>query len=648
MRSQTWILATTLIAAPAAAQIKTDGVPAAIAGDLRTELVPLEFVQPPDVGAYLAADAARTELGPLRYGALMPCDVDLFTDGVWDELEDGTVVWRFKVYSPGAKTIGLEFDDFWIPEGAQIHLYNDTLETVYGSYTAVNNQPHEEIAFEPFPGDHVIFEYQQPAGTLENPRLSLGTVIYDYRGVYGLEAFDGEQGGSGDGSCFTNVNCPEGDPFDPQKRATFRTFSNGGLCSGALINNTAEDATQYAYTAWHCGQGSNTVFTFNYQTATCSGGSAPQNETVSGATNLVSHQGSDNRLLRINNQIPPSYQAFFAGWRKSTANPTFTMSMNHPSGGPKKIAIDNNGAFKTNVNFQGIGLVNVWRCDWNVGSSAGGASGGPLFDNGGRIIGTLSGGPGGSCPSITYFGRKHVFWNSANVAQYLDPAGTGQTTLEGFDPFGGGAGAFPVVDTVAPALIQTVTPNSPVVVSVAGSGFDEHDSVLLDGVTLTPAEYTQVSDTLITVPLFPPFKIGGYKIDVVEGPITATANVGTSFALTATIDLVDSDPGFLSSTKPSKIYMGGFPFDTVYLTGSLSNVPSSFPGIAELGIGNNGIELVIIGIYTVDALTGYAEADVLLPLPSGTKVYFQAGNLSNIFGTFPLEMSNIEVGTVLF
>ncbi|QDU66679.1 trypsin-like peptidase domain-containing protein [Engelhardtia mirabilis] len=652
MRSQSWILVSALLAAPAAAQIESEGSPMAVLQDLRTDGVPIEFVQPPDVGAYLADDEVRPPL-PLRYGALMPVSINPADNGVWDELADGTMVWRFKVYSPGAKSIGLEFDDFWLPDGAEIYLYDDTLETVFGAFTSINNQPHEQIAFAPFPGDSVIFEYVQPTGVEDGARLSLGTVIYDYRNVFNLEAeLDAQAaqaGGSGaGGSCTVNVNCSEGDAWEQQKRATVRTLSNGGLCSGALVNNTAGDGTPYVYTAWHCNQGSNTVFRFNYQTANCNGGSAPTNQNVSGATNLVNHQSSDGRLLRINNSIPNNYLPFYAGWRNTSTNPTFAMSMNHPAGGPKKICVDNNGATKTTANFQGIGNVSVWRCFWNVGESQGGSSGGPLFDNNGRAIGALSGGPGGTCVATTYFGRLNVFWSNANVAQYLDPLGTGATAIAGLDPFGGGPGSFPTVDSISPTSIQTVSPNSPVVATLTGTGFDGATAVEVDGTPLPASDYAIVNDTTITVTLYPPYKVGTYVINVVEGLLDDSINLGSSFALVPTIDLVNSSPAFLTSTSPAEIYMGGFPLETVYLTGSLSNVPSAFPGVVNLGIGNNGLQLVIIGIFTVDPLLGYAKTEVNLPLPAGTTVYFQAANLSAIFPTFPLTASNIETGVVLF
>ena len=296
-----------LLAGAASAQIKSDGLPASLTSALSPANVPVEFVQPPDVEALKLEDEVAG-YRPLRYGALLPVDVGAESHGVWDTTDAGGQVWRFRVHSPGAYSIGLEFDDFVLPEGAAVFMYDPTFETIYGAYGAINNQPNGEILMEPFPGDEVVFEYHQPADVSGQPELHLGTVIYDYRNVNQLTDEDiAELTGVAFGSCLVDVNCPQGDGWNLQKRSVVRTLSGGGLCSGALINNTAEDGTAYVYTADHCGQSSNTTFRFNYQSSGCGTGPTPTNQNISGCTLLATTGTFDSRLLRLNNTIPPSY-----------------------------------------------------------------------------------------------------------------------------------------------------------------------------------------------------------------------------------------------------------------------------------------------------------------------------------------------------
>jgi hypothetical protein len=643
----------------AAAQIAGAGVPAALELGLDPAAAPVVFVAPPDVGAYLAEDEVRGPF-PLRYGALLDVDVELSRDGLWDLLPDGRYVWRFRVLSPGAHSIGLEFSEFTLPEGGQVFLYDETLGTVHGAYGAENNQPNGQLQIAPFPGDSVIFEYVQPAVVHEAPRLRLGTVIYDYRGLFELEqalaADDGAQGGSGaGGSCLVNVNCPDGDPYPLQKRATLRTLSGGSLCSGALINNTANSGVGYVLTAWHCGQGSNTVFRFNYQSSTCGGTGGPTSQQVSGCTPLLSYQESDGRLLRINNTIPGSYNPYFAGWSRSTTNPTFALSMHHPSGGPKKICIDPNGAFKTTTPFSGIGNVISWRCDWTVGDTEGGSSGGPLFDQNGRLRGGLTGGPGGTCPQIDYYGRLYTFWNNVDLAQYLDPQGTGTTEWDGFDPQnpggGGGPTGLPEISAISPAFITAVNPVSPLTVTLTGSGFDGLTDVKIDGVSIStfPPQFTVVNDTTLTISLGAPFQVGSRTIEVLEGSASDAISLPVTFNLTPTIDLISSDPNFLITLVPLQIYMGGLPNDLHFLLVSGSNLPTVVPGIFSAAIGNNFASLFLVNNYVVNPATGWTLATLPVSgLPIGTKLYFQSGSISALFPALPLTMSNVESGTVLF
>ncbi|QDU66677.1 hypothetical protein [Engelhardtia mirabilis] len=656
MRSTTLLFALLAGQGLASAQLESEGLPAAIFAGLTPDQVPIQFVQPPDVSAYLAQDAARTAAGPLRYGALLDVSIDPTTHGVWDRLPDGSLVWRLLLFSPGAKSIGLEFREFWLPDGAQVHLYDESLEVVHGAFTSINNQPHGQIQLAPFPGDRVVFEYLQPPDVRTTARLELGTVIYDYRDLFALEtqlAGATPTGGSGDGACLIDVDCPEGDPFELQKRATVRTLSGGGLCSGALLNTTAQDGAGYVLTAWHCGQGANTVFRFNYQLDGCGSGALPETQELAGCTVLASDNPSDGRLLRISTAIPASYAPYFSGWSRSTTNPSLGLSMHHPGGGVKKLSIDADGATKTTLFIIGIGNVPSWRCVFSGGFQDG-SSGGPLFDQGGRHRGFLSGGPNVACPVEAYFGRLYTFWDNVDLSPWLDPTGTGLTAIDGFDPDnprGGPPGTDPKIDSLSPASIQAVEADSPVAVTLSGTGFEGVTSVEVDGVPLSafPPEFSVPDNSTLIVTLKPPFDLGSKHIKVIEGALTAEVDLPVDLNGEPTIDLVSSDPNFLISAFPLEIYMGAQPNDAVFLLVSTSLVPTSLPGLFEASIGNGFADLFLVNNFLVSGASGYAKVEIpIAGLPTGTKLYFQAAVLAAVAPTLPLAMSNVESGTVLF
>ncbi|MBL8861584.1 MAG: trypsin-like peptidase domain-containing protein [Planctomycetes bacterium] len=461
-----------LLGATAAAQTSLGGLPVGLVQDLGTP-APVIAAPTPDVAAYLAEDEERRHR-PLRYGALVGLGLDL-ADGTWTTLRDGSRVWRIQIVAPGAKSVALEFDQFELPEGARLYVYDEEVETVLGAYTRENRHEDGSFVFEPFPGERLTLELDLPAGAPE-PLLRTSALIHDYRDIFGLMSgavtVGGSDGGTESvGACLIDVNCPQGASWENQKRATLRTLSNGALCSGALLNNTANDATRYVLTADHCGQTTNTVFTFRYQTSGCSTGGAPTNMTVSGCTVLTTSGTYDSRLLRITPAIPNSYQPYYAGWSRSTQNATMAFALGHPSGGPKKISIDGNGTSSQTTQ---------WRVTWSQGTLEGGSSGGPLFDQNGRVRGPACCVNDFVCSGQTaYFGKFSGFYTANALAQWLDPAGLNPTTLNGFDP----------LICALPTTTCFTSPNSVgpgATISIYGSQFVSENDFNLQCVGLPP------------------------------------------------------------------------------------------------------------------------------------------------------------------
>lgn len=85
---------------------------------------------------------------------------------------------------------------------------------------------------------------------------------------------------------------------------------------------------------------------------------------------------------------------------------------------------------------------------WDMGTTAAGSSGSPLFDKDGRIVGGLSGG-NSFCSNHAedYFFSLNKIWNSANpgaekVVSTLDPSGQKRRTCEGSESSTGNAPKF--------------------------------------------------------------------------------------------------------------------------------------------------------------------------------------------------------------
>lgn len=402
--------------------------------------VPVFQMPEVDVATLLAEDEINhaTKLGPFRFGETMDVDIEFHNSGVWSTLPNGDRVWRLIVSSPEAYSLNFVFDGFHMPEGATFHVYNNRGENILGAFTAENNFESGDFATYLIPGDNATLEYFEPAAVSGQGTLGISQVIHAYRDILNDRNFGTGRGGSS-GACNNNVVCPEGNPWENEINAVTRIVLGGGLCSGSLITDVPQSGTPYYLTANHCiqgaGSGGNWVFNFNYQTATCNGSTAPNNQSLTGCVIRANNSGSDFALLQLNNTPPANYGVFYAGWDRSGTAPSESVCIHHPAGDPKKISFDEDPA--TSTNWQGAAC---WRiADWEDGTTEGGSSGSPLFDQNHRIIGQLFGGQASCSNNVNdYYGRFAVSWDGSSssnrLRDWLDPQNTGTSTMDGFDP----------------------------------------------------------------------------------------------------------------------------------------------------------------------------------------------------------------------
>ena len=114
---------------------------------------------------------------PYQHGVETPLDLGFENAGQWRRLPDGGRLWRLRITSEGARSLNLIYDDFWMPEGARLFLYNEDRSVVFGAFTARNNKAHGGFATDLVPGAVTILEYYEPAGVDAPGRLHIATVV---------------------------------------------------------------------------------------------------------------------------------------------------------------------------------------------------------------------------------------------------------------------------------------------------------------------------------------------------------------------------------------------------------------------------------------------------------------------------------------
>jgi len=416
-------------------------------------LEPPVFVQtaPLDMAAIEAEDAqweAERAAGMLkigrRFGIEFEVQYDLYNSGTWTYFPDGSELWRLGVECPDALTINLIFDRYHLPAGATLYIYNAYKRDLIGGFTNYNNQDDYAFATDVVDGDRIIIEYYQPANTEFEAELRLGTIVHGYRGtlIY-------DKGFGHSQSCQRNTICPEGVGWENEIRSVFALYVGGQeLCSGAILNNTANDKTPYALTANHCyvSNITNAVFRFRWESATCTPSTNNTNyKTMSGCAVKVrtntNTSATDCMLLQLNQAIPADYDVYFAGWSRATTAPTSAVCIHHPALDIKKITLSSNISAVTSP-------IRGWRAYWPPNScTEGGSSGSPLFDQNHRVVGQEQGGPAcdyayqcASSSNYDTYGRLDVSWTMTNqvsstyfLKDFLDPLNLDPITLDGLD-----------------------------------------------------------------------------------------------------------------------------------------------------------------------------------------------------------------------
>lgn len=281
---------------------------------------------------------------------------------------------------------------------------------------------------------------------------------------------------SGSGPCMVNERCDVGRRWEAQAAgvAAIVEHHTASICTGTLINSLGSGKPRQLFlTAYHCVRsrvedGAFDVsdnflpwsFLFNWQSDSCAGNDVPSSrahaggiDSVYGATIRAYGNDTDFALLEIHEQIPAQFSVYYAGWDATGVRPNMSLIIHHPTSDLKKITLDYDApktwSFGGDDYYQIIfGERRVWTSPhwfierYEVGSTEGGSSGGPLFNWEGRLIGVLHGGYADcQLPKQDWYGKLVNQWDEdarwfqhglhGALSRWLDPSGSGVRITDG-------------------------------------------------------------------------------------------------------------------------------------------------------------------------------------------------------------------------
>ncbi|NII26067.1 T9SS type A sorting domain-containing protein [Pseudoflavitalea sp. X16] len=379
-------------------------------------------IAPPDTNAIKQRelqDKKGAVVKPFRFAEPVPVNINVAKLIQWNE--DGKFAFgRFSISAKGARSLSINFNDFYLPEGTELFIYNEDGSMITGPVTEKENTKKAVWGSAVYKGEVLIVEVKTPLITKSDIRLNVNNVAYGYKEIFGF---------GNSAACNINVLCPQGTGWEQERNAVALILDGLGtiLCSGALVANTCDLNLPYFLTANHCLVGDVTQwrFIFQYWSATC----APSQDDFTsllfnGSTLRANSAATDFALLELNNAPDANSGLAYAGWSRNTTGITQTTIIHHPAGDVMKISRDNNAPTAVNVGVQ------AWQVVLDEGTTNGGSSGAPYFNQDHRIIaqhlGTANNHPD-ACVDLTKFGgRFDLSWagggtNATGLRNWLDP-----------------------------------------------------------------------------------------------------------------------------------------------------------------------------------------------------------------------------------
>lgn len=421
------------------------GTPAA----LLPELAEVERLALPevDLAAARRADEARVQNGRSpHYAVALEVDVSPWQEeDKWELVGDDQARWRLRLTSPGALSLNLAFSHYRMPPGGRLTLLATDGHPLVRPFTHRDNEEHGQLWTPPVLTDDLIVEVMVPVDRLDELELQLVKVHHGYAGFGEKEPKSGP--------CQLDAACSRSEVWgDPARSVALISVAGVSFCSGFLVNNTALDGRPLLITAQHCGvnrrNGPSVVVFWNHESPVCRDGGEALDGPVgnlsqfqTGAIFRALHRASDLVLLELDDPPPAAFKVFYAGWDRSPADPQRTVAIHHPNTDVKRVSFDHDRAlttlyFRDEPHARGTHLrIGAWE----QGTTEGGSSGAPLFNQDLRVVGQLHGGYA-TCDDrrADWFGRLSAAWDGdgrpgTRLSDWLDPLATGTLTLDGLD-----------------------------------------------------------------------------------------------------------------------------------------------------------------------------------------------------------------------
>ncbi len=130
-----------------------------------------------------ARQQERDDNVPFRFGEGFDTRITL-ADGEWTDTENGRL-WTMAIESKGAYSINFVFNDFYLPEGAELYISNEEGDMLYGPVTSKANTENGHFLTDLIKGDKVSIYLFEPSNKRNESQLTIKRVVHAYLDLYG-------------------------------------------------------------------------------------------------------------------------------------------------------------------------------------------------------------------------------------------------------------------------------------------------------------------------------------------------------------------------------------------------------------------------------------------------------------------------------
>ncbi len=310
---------------------------------------------------------------PFRFGEGFDTHITL-ADGEWTDRESGRL-WTMAIESKGAYSINFVFNDFYLPEGAELYISNEEGDMLYGPVTSKVNTENGHFLTDLIKGDKVTIYLFEPSNKRNESQLTIKRVVHAYLDLYGNldRSLD----------CNNNIACFPVWSKESDAVALVLLSNGAELCSGSLLMTANLSFRPYFLSAFHCidtdlpngslssseiSNAENWMFKFQYKMSSCSGGHVTSGVTYNRATFRAAWNNTDFALMELRNSPAGDSRFSWLGWDRSGNTPTSGTGIHHPSGDVMKISFDYNSLSSNTsiISWKG-GISSPVNTHWIVG-----------------------------------------------------------------------------------------------------------------------------------------------------------------------------------------------------------------------------------------------------------------------------------------